>query len=128
MEKDFKKEKKALKKTIEKWNLNLSNLTVLTEAALGNYIYTPIIAAMAGGKVYALTKDSIYGTAKKVKKETLLLAKKYYHQPEKLLKFRRSQKRPGIRDFFKEFLSYIKENKISCKTLYEINHDWRKEN
>jgi len=77
MRNDFKKEKKILKEAIEKWNLNLSNLTILTEAASGNYIFTPIIAAMAGGMVYALTKDSIYSTAKEVKKETLFLAKKF---------------------------------------------------
>jgi len=55
-------------------------------------------------------------------------AKKYYQQPEKLLEFRKNQNRLGIRNFFEELLSYIKENKISCKTLYEINYEWRKEN
>ena len=69
--------KKILEENIKKWNLNLKNLTVLTEAASGNYIYTPLIAAMAGAKVYALTKDSPYGKASKIKIDTLLLAEKF---------------------------------------------------
>ena len=52
--------------------------------------------------------------------------KKYYHQPKKLLEFRERQKQQGIRNLFEELLSYIKENKIPSKTLYEINCNWRK--
>jgi len=54
--------------------------------------------------------------------------KRYYHQPKKLLRYQRRQKKLGIRNLFLELLSYVKKNKITCKTLYEINHDWRKEN
>ncbi|MFH1656472.1 MAG: hypothetical protein ABH956_01700 [Candidatus Nealsonbacteria bacterium] len=53
-------------------------------------------------------------------------AKKYYNQPDKLMELRRKQKEPGIRDLFKELLLYLKENKISSKTLLEINYEWRK--
>jgi hypothetical protein len=57
--------------------LDLSGLTVLTEAASGNYLYTPFIAGLAKAeKVYAFTKDSIYGSSAAIKDETLKLAKK----------------------------------------------------
>ena len=75
MEKNLKEKKEILKKNLEKWNLNLNYLTVLTEAASGNFIFTPIIAAMAGAEVYAFTKDSYYGKALTIEKRTLSLAK-----------------------------------------------------
>jgi hypothetical protein len=55
--------------------LDLSGLTVLTEAATGAYAVTPVIAAAAGAKrVYALTKPTRYGTVADVKQQTLELA------------------------------------------------------
>lgn len=51
-------------------NLNLDNLTVFTEAASKNYVVTPIIAAKAGAKVYAITSDSQYGKAKEIEEYT----------------------------------------------------------
>ena len=61
---------------INKFNLNLKNKTVLTEAATGNFVVTPIIAALAGAKVFALTKESKNGTIEEVKKQTYSLAKR----------------------------------------------------
>jgi len=61
---------------IKKFNLNLKNKTVLTEAATGNYVVTPIIAALAGAKVLAFTKESKYGTIKEVKKQIYTIARK----------------------------------------------------
>lgn len=61
---------------INTFNLNLSGLTVLTEAASGYYVVTPLIATLAGAdKVFAVTKDSRYGKAVDVKEFTLKLAK-----------------------------------------------------
>lgn len=60
---------------IKRFNLDLSGLTVLTEAASGNYVYTPLIAALANAeKVYAITADSKYGKASEIIKETYELA------------------------------------------------------
>jgi hypothetical protein len=68
---------KKIKKSISKFNLDLEDKIVLTEAATGNYVITPIIAALAGAKkVYALTKDSKYGSVKEVCKQTNDLAKR----------------------------------------------------
>lgn len=65
-----------IKKAIDFNKLNLEGLTVFTEAASGEYIYTPIIAAMAGAeKVYAKTSDSKYASKEEVEKNTMLLAK-----------------------------------------------------
>jgi len=51
---------------ISLFNLELDDLTVLTEAANGHFFITPIIAAMAGANVIAVTKDSIYGKKEEV--------------------------------------------------------------
>lgn len=54
--------------------LDLSGLTVLTEAASGAYVVTPVIAALAGANVIAVTADSRYGRAVDVTRDTLDLA------------------------------------------------------
>jgi hypothetical protein len=64
-----------IRKSITECNLQLDGLTVLTEAATGAYIVTPIIAAMAGAKqVYAITQDTRYGSAEEVREQTAKLA------------------------------------------------------
>jgi len=52
-----------IKKQIDELALNLSEKVLITEAASGPYIVTSIIGALAGAKVFALAKDSRYGTA-----------------------------------------------------------------
>lgn len=60
--------KHIVREAIQTFNLNLEGLTVFTEAATGSYLYTPIIAALAGAKhVYAVTQDSRYGSAEHVR-------------------------------------------------------------
>ena len=56
--------------------LDLSGKIVLTEAATGAYSVTPLIAACAGAKVYAYTKDTKYGSVEDVIKQTSILAEK----------------------------------------------------
>lgn len=55
-----------LNERIDALELDLSGRTVLTEAANGAYVVTPLLAALAGAKVYAYAKDSRYGTAQDV--------------------------------------------------------------
>ena len=63
-----------IRKTIAFLELNLSGLTVLTEAASGSYVVTALIAAAAGAKrVLALTRDSRYGTVEQVIAQTRAL-------------------------------------------------------
>jgi len=66
--------KKLIEDAIRFNKLNLSDLIVFTEAASKNYVVTPIIAAMAGGKVYAITIDSPYGKAKDIGEFTYIFA------------------------------------------------------
>jgi hypothetical protein len=63
-----------IQKAIGFFELNLSGLTVLTEAASGPYVVTPVIAALAGAKrVLALTRDSRYASVETVKSQTSAL-------------------------------------------------------
>lgn len=63
---------------ISRFGLDLSGLTVYSEAASGAYLLTPIIAALAGAdKVFAQTRDSRYATAQQVRLETMELAEQY---------------------------------------------------
>lgn len=65
-----------IKEAIEYTMLDLTGLIIFTEAASGEFIYTPIIAAMAKAKkVYAITADSKYCSKESVKNDTLLFAK-----------------------------------------------------
>jgi hypothetical protein len=65
-----------IQQSIQRCELQLDNLTVLTEAATGAYVVTPVIAAMAGAKkVFAITQSSRYGTIEEVKAQTEQLAK-----------------------------------------------------
>lgn len=64
-----------IQQTIEAIALDLRGAVVLTEAATGPYVVTPIIAAMAGAKrVYAVTRDSRYGSIDEVTQQTQALA------------------------------------------------------
>lgn len=64
------------KTLIQRHKLDLSGLTVLTEAASGSYLYTPIMAAMAGAeKVIAVAADSRYAKAADVIENTMLAAR-----------------------------------------------------
>jgi len=57
--------------------LNLSGYTVFTEAASGNFAVTPISALLAGAeKVYAVARDSRYGSVEEVSAHLLQLARK----------------------------------------------------
>ncbi len=70
------RKQKVVKRAIEKFDLNLEGLTVFTEAATGNYLYTPIAAALAGAEqVFAITEDSKYGKKEDVKRQTMEEAK-----------------------------------------------------
>ena len=67
---------KFIIKAVEKFNLNIKDKLVLTEAATGNYVCTPVIAAVAGAEVIAFTKNSKFGSVKDVIEQTNVLAEK----------------------------------------------------
>lgn len=66
---------RLIKDSFNKFQIDLQGKTVLTEAATGNYVCTPILAAMAGAGVYAIAKDSKYGSVYQAQNAVLLLAK-----------------------------------------------------
>jgi hypothetical protein len=61
---------------IERCQLDLSEMVVLTEAASGAWVVTPVLAALAGAKqVFALTQSSRYGTIEEIDRVTTDLAR-----------------------------------------------------
>ena len=77
---------KIITNTIGDLRLDLSNYTILTEVGSSNFIYTPIIALLAGAdKVFAWTKDSSYGKGEDIVKECLTIVR--YLGLEKKLSF-----------------------------------------
>ena len=75
---NIKRVEKLIDDAINTYDLDLSGLTVFTEAASGNYVVTPLIAALAGSdRVFAITRDSRYGKAVDVRNSTLELAQKW---------------------------------------------------
>jgi hypothetical protein len=63
-----------IRRQISFLQLDLTGLTVLTEAASGPYVVTPVIATLAGAKrVIALTRDSRYAPADAVISQTRAL-------------------------------------------------------
>ncbi len=81
--------KRLISECVKTLNLDLSGMVVLTEAASGNYIVTPLIAALAGAeKVIALTRDSRYATASGVERETFELAASFGFDHDKIRIYR----------------------------------------
>lgn len=65
---------RLMRAAINRCSLDLENLTVLTEAASGPYVVTPVIAAMAGAKVFALTGANAYASVDEILRTTTRLA------------------------------------------------------
>jgi hypothetical protein len=59
---------------IERCNLQLDEFIVLTEAATGPYIVTPVLAAMAGADVFAVARNTRFAMVDQVRNATLELA------------------------------------------------------
>jgi hypothetical protein len=66
---------------VKNLQLNLQGKTVLTEAATGAYIVTPVLAALAGAKVYAYSKTTRYGKLEEVFSNTRELANSFKDFP-----------------------------------------------
>jgi len=62
-------------------NLHLKGKTVLTEAASGAYIVTPVLAALAGAKVFAFSKTTRYGKVEEIFSNTKELADAFKEFP-----------------------------------------------
>lgn len=74
--------KKLIEEFIAALKLDLSSMTVLTEAASGNFIVTPLIAAAAGAdRVYVVSRDSGFGTREEIR-EYLYESMAFFHIPD----------------------------------------------
>src|SRR5262245_40850905 len=61
---------------VARCELDLTGATVLTEAATGPYAVTPVLAAVGGAdRVFAVTRNTRYGTVKDVTDGTMELAR-----------------------------------------------------
>jgi hypothetical protein len=63
-----------IRAAIRHCDLDLRDLEVLTEAASGAYAVTPVVAALAGARVNAITRSTRYGTVEEVERQTFDLA------------------------------------------------------
>jgi len=67
---------RLLRGAVEKFGLAMRSRTVLTEAGSRYFSLTPVLAALGGAeRVYALTRDSRYGTADAIEAETMAQAR-----------------------------------------------------
>ena len=64
-----------LKQVVEELELDLQGRVVLTEAATGPYVVTPVLAALAGANVYAYTRPTRYGAVAEVTDATMSLTR-----------------------------------------------------
>ena len=64
-----------MRAAVDRCCLDLSGRVVLTEAATGAYVATPVLAALAGAQVTALTRTSRHGSAEQVRLWTDLVAR-----------------------------------------------------
>lgn len=73
---NYKRMLHLMRAAVERCRLNLGGCVVLTEAATGAYVVTPVLAAMAGAsRVYAMTRDTRYGSVDQVAAGTMELAR-----------------------------------------------------
>lgn len=122
--------KRLIREFIGKLNLDLSGLVVLTEAASGNYVCTPLIAAMANAEnVIALSKNSRHGYAQDIIDNTLSMAKIFgigrdsIHavdqlEPDLIEKADIITNLGFVRPIGKEFISHMKRSAV-VSLMYE---------
>lgn len=76
MSQDYMRPLRLIRTAIAKTRLDLTGLHVLTEVASNHFLYTPIIAALAGArKVFAWTKDTPYGLGVEIQQQCRELVK-----------------------------------------------------
>lgn len=85
---------RLIARAVDKYDLDLGGLNVFTEAATGPYRFTPLLCALAGARsVYALARDTPWGTAAKTVSGTSRIARDW--GVEDRVHFL-TEKRPGI--------------------------------
>ncbi|WP_298944439.1 hypothetical protein [uncultured Microbacterium sp.] len=65
---------RLVRESVERMEIDLADREVLTEAATGAYLVTPVVAALSGARVTAITKATRYGSVDDVTSATSALA------------------------------------------------------
>ena len=115
--------KRIVYEAIQTFELNLADLIVFTEAATGSYLYTPIIASLAGAKhVYAVTQDSHYGGAEHVRSLTFEVASSFHVEDNISILFQKSHQEVSqcdiitnsgfVRPIDREMISWMKPTAV----------------
>ncbi len=123
-----------LKRQVDALQLDLKGKTVLTEAASGAYIVTPVLAALAGASVYAFSKTTRYGKVEEVFKLTRELANTFGEvaldihfvdtlEPEILAKADIITNSGHLRPLNEEMLSHARDGMV-IPLMYEA-WEWR---
>src|SRR5438270_13673546 len=73
---------RLIDEAVERFALDLSGVTVLTETASDPFVVTPLIAARAGAEVIAVTRDSRFAAAGEVGDYTLEWARGLGLEPQ----------------------------------------------
>lgn len=89
---------RLMSEAISRCSLDLSGLTVLTEAASGAYVVTPVLAAMAGADVYALAAGTVYASSAEIQQLTVELARLSSVTDRIQLVYRKDHKIAGAAD------------------------------
>ncbi len=74
---NLKRIERLIEQSITHFDLNLNNLSLITEAATGIYFITPIIAASTGAKVTAFARDTKWTSADEAIDYTRDMAKRF---------------------------------------------------
>lgn len=117
-----------LRQVISKFDISLDRYCVLTEAASGYFIITPLLAAMGGSRrVLAMARDSRYGRAEEIARDTLDLAKRWGVVDRIEILFSRDDERIGEADIVTNlgFVRPIDANLIEkFKRIVSISLMW----
>lgn len=124
-----------LEKCVGSLGLDLSGKVVLTEAATGPYVVTPILAALAGAKVFAFSRSTSFGSAEYAISSTKQVFKNYHKKldinfitkltPEILSQADVITNSGHLRPLDKEKLSYAKDDLV-IPLMYEA-WEWREQ-
>lgn len=125
-----------LRERVNNLDLNLKDKVVLTEAGTGAYVVTPILAALAGAKVYAFAKATRHGTFDEVVHQTRKIINQFdcdkldiefinELSPDIISKADIITNSGHLRPLTEEKLKYAKDG-IAIPLMYEA-WEWRKE-
>ena len=118
-----------LRMAVSKFDISLNRYSVLTEAASGYFVVTPLLAAMGGAeRVFAMVRDSKYGRADEIARYTLWLAEKLGVKDRIEILFSRNDTRIGeadivtnlgfVRPIDAELIGRLKEG-VSISLMWE---------